>query len=88
MSASRTPTRAPSCARARARFAETVDLPTPPLPEETAIRFFTPGMTRCVPWTLWAMMFCRTSAVTRSTPSAFTASSIERLTLSAAKRAG
>src|SRR5699024_11775999 len=35
MSASITPTRRPSAAMAAARFAVTVDLPTPPLPEET-----------------------------------------------------
>ncbi len=32
------PTRAPSCASASAKFTATVDLPTPPLPEATAIR--------------------------------------------------
>ena len=30
-------------AQARARFAATVDLPTPPLPEATAMMFLTPG---------------------------------------------
>src|SRR5690348_12558291 len=34
----------PSEARPTARFTETVVLPTPPLPEPTAIRFFTPGI--------------------------------------------
>src|SRR5690625_712145 len=41
MSASRMPVRAPSWARARARLTAVVDLPTPPLPEATAIMFLT-----------------------------------------------
>src|SRR2546430_14018290 len=36
MSASMSPTRWPRRASATARFAETVDFPTPPLPDETA----------------------------------------------------
>jgi hypothetical protein len=44
MSASSRPTRAPSRARLTARFTATVDLPTPPLPDATAIVFRTPGM--------------------------------------------
>src|SRR5262245_5727920 len=43
MSPSRSPTRAPVCASAIARFAATVLLPTPPLPEPTAITGPTPG---------------------------------------------
>src|SRR6516162_3048942 len=43
MSASMRPTRPPCFCRARARLAATVDLPTPPLPLATAIRFLTPG---------------------------------------------
>ena len=35
---------APAWASATARLAATVDLPTPPLPEATAIVFFTPGI--------------------------------------------
>ena len=35
-----TPTVAPSAARAKARLTVVVDLPTPPLPEATAIMFF------------------------------------------------
>ena len=42
MSASINPTFAPPAARASARFALTVLLPTPPLPLTTAIIFFTP----------------------------------------------
>src|SRR5437899_12012064 len=38
------PTAWPSFASEMARFTETVVLPTPPLPEPTAIRFLTPGM--------------------------------------------
>ena len=44
MSASSRPTVAPSRARLTARFTATVVLPTPPLPEATAIVFRTPGM--------------------------------------------
>ena len=43
MSASSTPTVAPSAASASARFTAVVDLPTPPLPLATATMFFTPG---------------------------------------------
>ena len=41
MSASRTPTRFPFRAMATASMDVTVDLPTPPLPETTAMTFFT-----------------------------------------------
>jgi hypothetical protein len=44
MSASRMPTLRPSVWRPRARLQAVVDLPTPPLPEATAITFFTPGI--------------------------------------------
>ncbi len=44
MSASKSPTVAPSRARLTARLTATVVLPTPPLPEATAIVFRTPGM--------------------------------------------
>src|SRR6266480_4558585 len=44
MSQSHKPTRAPVCSSATARFAATVDLPTPPLPLATAITCVTPGM--------------------------------------------
>lgn len=43
MSASSSPTFAPSAASATARFVEMVDLPTPPLFEATAMTFFTPA---------------------------------------------
>ena len=43
MSASSKPTEAPALARATARLTLTVVLPTPPLPEPTAMMFFTPG---------------------------------------------
>ena len=43
MSASSRPTEAPSRASATARFTATVLLPTPPLPDATAMTFFTPG---------------------------------------------
>ena len=41
--ASSKPTVAPSCAKAKARLTAVVLLPTPPLPEATAMMFFTPG---------------------------------------------
>jgi hypothetical protein len=44
MSASSRPTLAPSAASASARFTAVVDLPTPPLPEATAMMFFTCGI--------------------------------------------
>src|SRR4029079_5070007 len=43
MSASSTPTRNPFSLRASARLTATVDLPTPPLPEATAMILATPG---------------------------------------------
>ena len=51
-SASSTPTRAPILAIAVARLAVVVDLPTPPLPDATAIIFFTPLMVATPGWTL------------------------------------
>src|SRR3712207_289483 len=45
MSQSSTPTLSPWPRSARARLQAVVDLPTPPLPEATAITCFTPGMT-------------------------------------------
>ena len=42
-SASRTPTASPSFASPTARLQATVDLPTPPLPEATAMMCLTPG---------------------------------------------
>src|SRR6266487_1769898 len=44
MSASRIPTRAPASCSDAARLTATVDLPTPPLPDPTAITCLTPGM--------------------------------------------
>src|ERR1700737_3597160 len=43
ISASRTPTRQPSEARPSARLTQVVDLPTPPLPEATAMMLEIPG---------------------------------------------
>src|SRR5215212_832515 len=44
MSASRMPAFSPMAAKPSARLHEVVDLPTPPLPEATAITCFTPGI--------------------------------------------
>ena len=49
MSASSSPTEAPAWARATARLTLTVLLPTPPLPEATAMTFLTPGRS-CSAW--------------------------------------
>src|SRR5918993_829147 len=46
MSASSRPVETPLAARPRARLTAVVDLPTPPLPEATAMMCFTPGMSR------------------------------------------
>ena len=54
MSASKIPTRAPSAARASAKFEETVDLPTPPFPDATAIILRTPLIGVTPFWTSWA----------------------------------
>src|SRR5690606_11284158 len=50
-SASRIPTRAPLAAIANARLTEVVDLPTPPLPEPTAMMLRTLGRGLSSPWT-------------------------------------
>ena len=63
-SASNTPTRAPIFASAVAKLAVVVDLPTPPLPDATAMMFFTPlivGMPFC---TLCATTLCVISSFT------------------------
>src|SRR5947199_8353737 len=44
MSASRMPVFSPSAAKPSARLQDVVDLPTPPLPEATAMTCLTPGM--------------------------------------------
>ena len=69
MSASRRPTRAPSRARLTARFTATVDLPTPPLPDATAIVFFTPGMRSAAGPPKLRFTLLAQSTRTRSAPS-------------------
>src|SRR5699024_8725612 len=49
ISASNRPTRAPSAASANAKLTVVVDLPTPPLPEDTSTTFFTLGKGRVCP---------------------------------------
>src|ERR1700692_930766 len=44
MSASRMPAFSPIAAKPSARLQEVVDLPTPPLPEATAMTYLTPGI--------------------------------------------
>src|SRR3546814_1639521 len=55
-SASRTPTRAPSAASARARLTAVVDLPTPPFPEPMAMMLRTRGSGLRLGCTAWAGM--------------------------------
>ncbi|MNS42570.1 hypothetical protein D3C72_749510 [compost metagenome] len=45
-----------------------VDLPTPPLPEATAITFFTPGSSFTPRCTAWATIFMVTATLTLVTP--------------------
>ena len=60
MSASSSPTRAPSRASASARLTAVVDLPTPPLPEATATTLRMPGSGCRPPWTAWLATLQRT----------------------------
>ncbi|MOA27074.1 hypothetical protein D3C78_1479170 [compost metagenome] len=69
MSASRIPTLAPSRARARARLAAVVDLPTPPLPEATATTFFTFARPGICAWALCAAITLVISTLALATPS-------------------
>src|SRR6266581_4668172 len=48
MSASSRPTRRPRSRRPSARLSAVVDLPTPPLPEATAMTAATPGISACL----------------------------------------
>src|SRR5579859_6992614 len=56
MSASSTPTVAPESRSAAARLTATVDLPTPPLPEATAMVCLTPGIAWVAEWPLNAAL--------------------------------
>ena len=62
------PTLAPSAARARARFTAVVDLPTPPLPEATAMMFFTSGISLTPRCTLCETILLATLTLTLPTP--------------------
>jgi len=79
MSASRMPTFAPSAESASARLTAVVLLPTPPLPEATAMMFFTFGMT-CTPrCTACAVIFMVMLTDTLSTPATDLAAVIKAL---------
>ena len=78
MSASSTPTRAPSAASASARLAAVVDLPTPPLPLATATMFLTPGISLTPRWTACDVVFCETLTLTRATPGSFASASCDQ----------
>ena len=89
MSASSTPTFAPSAASASARFTAVVDLPTPPLPLATAMMFFTPGTSLTPRCTECDVIFCVMLTVTRPAPgSAATASTISFFRISCCVFAG
>ena len=68
MSASSTPTVAPSAANASARLTAVVDLPTPPLPLATATMFFTPGTSSTPRCTACETMRMPIVTVTRPAP--------------------
>ncbi len=89
MSASSIPTVAPSAASASARFTAVVLLPTPPLPEATAMMFlipatsFTPRCTEC------EVIFEWTLTLDCITPGSFASRSLTwRRTASITPRAG
>src|SRR3982074_597616 len=48
MSASNRPTRRPRSRKPKARLSAVVDLPTPPLPDATAMTAATPGISACL----------------------------------------
>ena len=68
MSASSMPTVAPSAARASARFTAVVLLPTPPLPEATAMMFLMPGTSFTPRCTACETILAVTFALTLATP--------------------
>src|SRR5213078_1972766 len=72
MSASRSPTWAPESCSEAARLTAIVDLPTPPLPEPTAITCLTPGIAASCPRPLKAArtlaVILRSTAVTPGIP--------------------
>ena len=85
MSQSSKPTFAPRCCKAQARFTDTVDLPTPPLPLATATIRRMPGTLCCCAHGLCGAAACGapgwfTSTCTRVTPgNAFNARSLSDL---------
>jgi hypothetical protein len=68
MSASSTPTLAPSAASASARLTAVVLLPTPPLPEATAMTFLMPGTSLTPRCTACETIFICTLTVALATP--------------------
>ena len=73
MSASSMPTVAPSAASASARLTAVVDLPTPPLPEATAMMFLMPGISFTPRCTACATTFDVTLTFTLAAPACFSA---------------
>ena len=74
MSASRMPTDAPSASSASARLTAVVDLPTPPLPEATAMMFLMPGISFTPRCTACDTTFERTVTLAPGAPAALSAS--------------
>ncbi len=62
------PTEAPSAASASARLAAVVLLPTPPLPDATAMMFFTPGSSGTPRCTACAITLVEIDTLTLATP--------------------
>src|SRR5262245_33774294 len=87
MSTSITPTRAPSSFSAAARLTATVDLPTPPLPDATAMTFLMPGA-RDSSGPRFAATCASHSISTVFTPSGRTAASMSSRILSLSGHAG
>jgi hypothetical protein len=89
MSASSMPTVAPSVASASARFTAVVLLPTPPLPEATAMMFLMPGTSFTPRCTECETTLETTFALTCATPGSFeTRSTTCARTFSSTPRAG
>ncbi len=83
------PTVAPSAASASARFTAVVLLPTPPLPEATAMMFLMPGTSFTPRCTAWETIFEETFTLACATPGSLPSRSATcRRTDSSTPRAG
>ena len=84
MSASSRPTDAPSAASASARLTAVVDLPTPPLPDATAMMFFTFGITFRPRCTACDRILLVTLTLTLTTPGSLRSASTTAVNLALA----